>query len=170
MNIYFRSLICAITLGLVFSTSNAQQADISAIRTLQEEQASAWNKHDAAAYANLFTEDGDVVNVLGWWWKGRAEIRQKLSEAFAFVFAESQLHIEKVDVRLLDSNHAIAHVLWTMDGAKAPPGSPAPPRQGIELQILRKAQDGWRIVSFQNTNSTPEVPFPGPPSLPRNKP
>jgi hypothetical protein len=38
------------------------------------------------------------------------------------------------------------------------------PREGIQLQIPQKAGRDWRIVSFQNTNSVPETPFPnGPP-------
>lgn len=142
----------------------AQETDTAAIRDLQVRQADAWNRHDAAAYARLFTPDGDVVNVLGWWWKGRAEIERKLSEAFAYVFRESTLTISDVDVRFLDANCAAAHVRWTMEGAKAPPGAPAPPRVGIQLQLLVKANGGWQIASFQNTNGVPETPFPqGPP-------
>jgi uncharacterized protein (TIGR02246 family) len=157
------AVLCLLLLGA--GAANAQEADIPAIRALQDEQASAWNRHDAAAYARLFTEDGDVVNVAGWWWKGRAEIERKLSQAFAFVFAESELSIVDVHVRVLEANYAVAHVIWTMDGAKAPPGLTAP-REGIQLQVLRRTMDGWRIVSFQNTNSIPETPFPSaPPSV-----
>ncbi len=144
---------------------SAREGEVAAIRELQARQAQAWNAHDAAAYAALFTEDGDVVNVLGWWWRGRAEIGPKLTAAFAYVFRDSTLTITDVDVRLLSANIAVARVQWTLDGAKAPPGTPQPPRQGIQLQILRKEHAGWRIVSFQNTNSLPEAPFPaGPPS------
>src|SRR5262245_42298335 len=158
------SAIAVVVLGLIPSSSLcAQGADVAAIRALQDEQAAAWNRHDAVGYANLFIEDGDVVNVLGWWWKGRDEIKRKLGEAFAFVFADSRLTITGVDVRLLGANYAVAHVRWTVDGAKTPPGAPAPPREGIQLQILRKSQDTWRIVSFQNTNSIPETPFPSEP-------
>lgn len=158
-------LILAALGALSPNQSSAQETDIAAIRALQNEQAAAWNRHDAVAYAQLFTEDGDVVNVLGWWWKGRPEIERKLADAFAFVFAESRLTIVEVHIRSLEPNYAVAHVRWTMNGAKAPPGSPEPPREGIQLQILRKEQEGWRIVSFQNTNSIPEFPFPsGPPS------
>lgn len=172
MTIGYRLAILVLALGFLSSTqATAQEADVAAIRALQDEQAAAWNRHDAAAYARLFTEDGDVVNVLGWWWKGREEIERKLSDAFAFVFAESQLNIIEVHVRLLEPNYAVAHVRWTMDGAKSPPGSPEPPREGIQLQILRKAQDGWRIVSFQNTSSIPEAPFPtSPPSSGATRP
>lgn len=52
--------------------SHAQQADIAAVREVQVQQAQAWNRRDAAAYAALFTADGDAVNVLGWRWRGRA--------------------------------------------------------------------------------------------------
>jgi uncharacterized protein (TIGR02246 family) len=151
-------------LSLVQAIAFAQQADIQAIRDLQAKQAQAWNQHDAKAYAALFTEDGDVVNVLGWRWRGRAEIERKLTDAFAWVFRDSTLTFTDVDVRMLDAGTAIAHARWTLDGAKVPPGAPAPPRQGIQLQVLRKEAGAWRIVSFQNTNSIPETPFPKPPA------
>src|SRR5258708_39056456 len=40
-----------------------QRQDDAEIREVQVRQAEAWNRHGAAAYATLFTEDGDVVNV-----------------------------------------------------------------------------------------------------------
>ncbi|MEO8313580.1 MAG: SgcJ/EcaC family oxidoreductase [Pseudomonadota bacterium] len=159
MNRYLRSFVVGLTLGLT-TNAFAQQSDVDAIRDLQSRQAAAWNHHDAAEYAGLFTANGDVVNVLGWWWRGRSEIKEKLTGAFKWVFRDSQLAINDVDVRLLDQTTAIAHVRWTMDGAKAPPGAPVPPREGIQMQILKKQGNAWFIESFQNTNSTPEAPFP----------
>jgi uncharacterized protein (TIGR02246 family) len=145
----------------------AQPTEVAAIRELQVRQANAGNAHDAAAYADLFTAEGDVVNVLGWWWRDQAEIERKLTEAFALVFRSSTLTIMDVDVRLLAADIAVAHVRWTLDGAKAPPGAPLPPRQGLQLQVLQKARDGWRIASFQNTNSIPEAQFPAAPPSPQ---
>ena len=146
------------------STSAAQARDEQAIRDLQVRQADAWNRHDAKAYAKLFTEDGDVVNVVGWWWKGRSQIESRLAAGYAFVFRESTLSITDVQVRFLSPTIAVAHVLWTMTGAKTPAGIPEP-RQGIQLQVLKKSGADWLIASFQNTNSVPERPFPtGPPT------
>jgi uncharacterized protein (TIGR02246 family) len=152
-------------LGMLFTVSAyASEADDALIREVQTRQAAAWNAHDAAAYANLFTVDGDVVNVLGWWWRGRSQIQSKLSDAFAWVFRDSKLTIIDVQTRFIDPSTAVAHVRWTLDGAKVPPGAPAPPREGIQLQLLRKVGKQWLITSFQNTNSVPERPFPkGPP-------
>jgi uncharacterized protein (TIGR02246 family) len=157
------SLVSSIALSLlawVFPyVGAAQSADEAAIRQVQAQQAEAWNRHDARAYANLFTEDGDVVNVVGWWWQGRAEIERKLTEAYAVMFRESKLSVTDVKVRFLTPEIALAHVRWTMTGAKAPPGVPEP-RQGIQTQVLQKLDGKWLIAGFQNTNGLPERPFP----------
>ncbi|HET7097757.1 MAG TPA: SgcJ/EcaC family oxidoreductase [Casimicrobiaceae bacterium] len=147
-------------LALVFAApAVAEQQDEAAIRQVQVLQAAAWNRHDARAYADLFAEDGDVVNVVGWRWRGRTEIENKLREGFDFVFAQSTLTIVDVEVKFLSPNAAIAHVRWKMVGARTPPSMPEP-REGIQLQILTKQGAGWLIASFQNTNSIPVIPFP----------
>jgi uncharacterized protein (TIGR02246 family) len=115
-----------------------RQADEAAIRDVaQTRQQQAWNQHDAKAYAALFAEDGDVVNIVGWWWRGRKEIENKLTDAFAFVFRESTLTITQVDIRFLRPKIAVAHTRWTMTGAKTPPTIPEP-REGIQTLVLRK--------------------------------
>ena len=98
--------------------------DESEIRQLQARQQDAWNRHDAKAYAALFSEDGDIVNVVGWWWKGRREIERQLQAAFAVVFRDSRLTITDVEVRFLARDVAIAHVRWTMEGARTPAFDP----------------------------------------------
>jgi uncharacterized protein (TIGR02246 family) len=143
--------------------------DEAGIRALEVQQQEAWNRHDAKAYAALFTEDGDCVNVVGWWWKGRAEIEKKLTDAYVYVFSESVLKIGEVTVRFLDSNTAVVHVRWTMTGARTPQGIPTP-QQGIQTQLVQKQAGKWLIAAFQNTNSIPEMPFPkGPLPAPPEK-
>lgn len=163
-----RSVALGLACGVLWGVNAfASQADEAAIRELQTRQAAAWNARDAVAYANLFSEDGDVVNVLGWWWQGRSEIQRKLADAFAWVFRDSTLTITEVHTRFITPSIAIVHVRWTLDGAKVLPGAPAPPREGIQLQVVRKTGGQWLIASFQNTNSVPETPFPkGPPPAP----
>lgn len=140
-----------------------QEADEAAIRQLEKQQEEAWNAHDARAYGNLFTEDGDCVNVVGWWWKGRAEIEKKLTDAYLFVFRESVLTIKEVEIRFPGPDIAVAHVRWTMTGARTPKGIPEP-QQGIQTHLLQKQGGKWLIAAFQNTNAVPEMPFPkGPP-------
>lgn len=123
------------------------------------QQAVAWNHHDAAAYAALFTEDCDVVNVPGWWWKGRKTLEKNLSAAYSLAFRNSRLTIISVDVRFLSDDIAIAHARWTMTGAKMPPGIPTP-EKGIQTLVFKKQFGKWLITGFQNTLSLPEREFP----------
>jgi uncharacterized protein (TIGR02246 family) len=155
-------LVFAVSLPRVAFCDSREQDKIE-IRNVEAQQQEAWNRHDAKAYASLFTEEGDCVNVVGWWWKGRAEIEKKLTAAYAFVFRESVLTITDVDVKFLAPEMAIAHVRWSMVGARTPEALPKP-QQGIQTQLLQKQADKWLIAAFQNTNALPEIPFPQGPS------
>jgi uncharacterized protein (TIGR02246 family) len=140
----------------------AQSADRDEIRSVAMRQADTWNRHDAKAYAALFTENCDVVNVVGWWWRGRAELERKLTEAFRFVFRDSRLTITKVETRFIRPDVAVAHARWTMVGARTPQGIPEP-RDGIQTLVFTKQSGRWLIAAFQNTHSVPERAFPLPP-------
>jgi len=159
------SLLMRIPVFVVFGAMSvarvafAQSADETEIKSVAVRQGEAWTRHDAKAYAALFSQDCDVVNVLGWWWKGRAELESKLSAGFAQVFAQSKLTITEVDVRFLSSDVVVAHARWTMSGAKTAPGVPEP-RAGLQTLVFTNLSGRWLIRAFQNTNSVPEQPFP----------
>jgi uncharacterized protein (TIGR02246 family) len=157
-------LLSAVVASTVSIPVAAQNQDEAAVRTTALRQADYWNRHNAKAYSALFTEDCDVVNVLGWWWKGRAEVERKLNAAFSFVFRESKLTITDVQVRFLTPQIALAHVRWTMVGAKTPAGI-SEPREGIQTLVVTKQGKQWLIAGFQNTHSVPERPFPTGPFL-----
>jgi uncharacterized protein (TIGR02246 family) len=158
------SLLSLILASNLFAAGSAE--DETAIRTLEARQPEAWNKHDAKAYANLFTENGDCVNIVGWWWKGRAEIEKKLTDAYVYVFKESALTVTNVDIRFLTSDTAVAHVRWTLTGARTPAGLPLP-QQGLQTHVLQKQNGRWLIAAFQNTLTVPEMPFPKGPVTPQ---
>lgn len=143
----------------------AQNQDEAQIRDVARQQAVAWNRHDAKAYAALFTENCDVVNVVGWWWKSRAEMQSQLTVAFSHAFRESALTITDVQVRFLTPEIGVAHAYWTMTGARMPPGMPEP-RAGIQTLVMTKQQGRWLIAAFQNTLSRPERPFSPKPQNP----
>ncbi len=167
MNDVLRRLVfLAAVLSLVPMRPAGAQSSVEAeIRAVAMRQGETWSRHDAKAYAALFTEDCDVVNVVGWWWHGRAELDRKLTAAFAFVFSESALTITDVQVRFLSPTIALAHARWTMTGARTPPGVPEP-RAGIQTLVLTKQAQHWLIAGFQNTHSAPEQPFPTRPPAP----
>lgn len=148
--------------GFVFAPHARAATDAAAVRAVVLQQADAWNRHDAKAYSALFAPDCDVVNVVGWWWKSRAEMQAKLTRAFASVFRDSTLTFTDVQVRFLAPHVAVAHARWTMQGEKMQPGIP-PPDQGIQTLVLIQRGGRWQIAVFQNTLGRPERPFPSAP-------
>jgi len=70
----------------------------------------AWNGHDAAAYAALFTEDGYVVGFDGSEMNGREEIERSLAGIFAD--HETGRYVEKVnDERAVSDDVAMLHAV-----------------------------------------------------------
>ena len=165
-----RAFLATTTLAMAILVAplHPQNSDEVEIRDVALRQGETWSRHDAKAYAALFTEDCDVVNVVGWQWKGRGELEQKLTAAFKFVFKDSKLTIVDVNSRFLKPDVAVAHARWTMTGARTPAGIPEP-KEGIQTLVFIKTGGRWLINAFQNTHSMPERPFPaGPP--PQGKP
>jgi len=157
--------LCALLVGAGSAWAKEKpNPDEQKIKELQLRQANAWNRHDPGAYTQLFTDDADVVNILGWWWQGKDEIQRKLKDGFAYAFRESTLTIIDTNIKFVSKTVAVAHVDWTMTGARMPPAFPEP-KQGIQLQVLEKVKGVWKIRSFQNTLSVPAADFPtGPPT------
>jgi len=162
---FLRCTMILLTAALARPVLRAGQSpDETEIRKVELGLQEAWNHHDMKAWANLFAEDADFVNVAGWWWKGRAEIKKKHTEIHAYIFRDSTLTIDEVDTRFLTPEVAIVHSLWSLTGNRNPDGSDGQPRNGIFTQVLQKLNGKWLIAAAQNTDSRPEVPMPtGPP-------
>ena len=140
------------------ASATDQNSDQAAIRQTVMGLQDAWNRHDMKAFANLFAEDADFVNVAGAWWKGRVEIEEKHRAVHATIFRDSTLSIEEVDVRFLTPDIAIAHVLTALVEQKMPDGSVVPPRRALLTQVLQKQNGKWMIVASHNTDVRPPMP------------
>ena len=124
--------------------------------------AEAWNRHDMDAFGALFAQDADFVNVTGQLWKGRKEIqrrhanthsaipREAVPEALSAnygIFKSSTYRFDRIDVRLLAPNLAVAHGAWTMQGD----ARTTEPRRGMMTFTLARDSDHWLNEAVQNT-------------------
>jgi uncharacterized protein (TIGR02246 family) len=155
------SLFLALT-ALTATTALAAPADDAAIRNVEAAQESAWNAHDAHAYAQLFAADAVLINAFGWQTNGSADIERKLGDAFSYLFAKSRMQIEDVSIRPVSDDLALAYVTWSMTGAKSLDGSGGDvTAHGIQTQLLRRSEGRWLIISYQNTSrGAPERALP----------
>ena len=155
-------IACLMTLsvcGGAPATANDQDVARKAVNDFAE----TWNRHDMAAFGNLFTTDADFVNVGGRWWKGRDEIQRNHAFMHATIpqdtsgvglparayglFKASTYRFDRIDVRFLGNDVAVAHGAWTMTGD----ARTSEPRQGMMTFVLKLDGGRWLIAAAQNT-------------------
>ena len=126
--------------------------EIIAVNRVVEAFAEAWNMHDMNAFSELFAEDAECVNVVGLWWKGRAEIKAAHEFTHQTMFKHSHLSIDEIATRFPVLEIAIARCRRELEGHQGPDGEALPLRHGILVNILRKVGPTWRIIDSQNTD------------------
>jgi uncharacterized protein (TIGR02246 family) len=126
--------------------------DEAGVRSVLSDFEAAWNRHDMDAFARLFAEDADFVNVLGMRWIGRAAIMEAYQATHTTIFKNSQLRIGETSVRFLKRDVAVARSVWELEGHTSPVGEPQAPRKGILTNVLAQTSSGWQIVITQNTD------------------
>lgn len=139
-------------------TMNNSNPEIEAVfKTMAEH----WNRHDTKAYAALWKEDSDFVNVVGMHRGNRRELLAELDYLHADRFKNSQIRLERHKIRMLNPDIAIAHLWWEMSGDPGVPGHPTQGgmRRGIFTHVLERTPEGWRFVASQNTDVLP-IPDP----------
>jgi uncharacterized protein (TIGR02246 family) len=140
-----------------------------AIRWVIEQHAEIWNRHDMTAYAALFADDADLVNIRGGWWQGRAQIEERMTALHKTFFRESQIVPADITIRFLQKNIAIAHVRWKLTGILDRDGQTYDQIQNTitTWTMTRRGDpqgDGnvsggtWQIEAFQNTEIAPPPP------------
>ncbi|HWI26644.1 MAG TPA: SgcJ/EcaC family oxidoreductase [Stellaceae bacterium] len=135
-----------------FSASGERLEDRAAIAAVAHAFDTAWNRHDLVAFAALFAPDADFVNVVGMWWKNRAEIEAAHVYSHASFFRDSALSGRIEKVRFIARDIAAAHILWELKGQIEPDGSIGKPRHGILLLVVVRREGRWLIQVAQNTD------------------
>ena len=111
-----------------------------------------WNRHDMAAFGELFALDAEFVNVVGLWWKGKNAIQGAHEFTHSSMFKNSRLTILATEVRFPVPQIAIARSKWLLEGHVAPDGGALPARNGILVNVLGLNAGAWKIIDSQNTD------------------
>jgi uncharacterized protein (TIGR02246 family) len=122
------------------------------VRRVIDAFADCWNRHDMAAFAALFAPDAEFVNVVGMWWRGRAEIQAAHEFTHSSMFKDSRLSILETQIRLPAEGVALARCRWRLEGHVGADGSTLPPRNGLLFSVLQYKSGTWLIIDTQNTD------------------
>jgi len=155
------ALLFLIATGTVLSQESArnQKADEAAVKAVTAGSVDAWNRHDMRAFAALFAQDADFVNVIGMWWRGRAEIQKEHETLHATRMKNTRLMAAETVVRFLRPDVAVVHVRWEITGETGSESKILPPRKGILMYVVAKIGDDWLVTAAQNTDIL-ELPKP----------
>jgi uncharacterized protein (TIGR02246 family) len=91
--------ICALLLSLAAYGQSGRGEDQRAIRAVLDRFIEAWNRHDAHAFAAVFSEDADFTNWRGTGASGRSKIEEAHAPMFATVFKNSRQRYSEIKTR-----------------------------------------------------------------------
>lgn len=107
------------------------------------------------------------MNVAGMHRQGRAALQAELDYLHADRFKKTRVEMQRLTLRFLTPELAIATVKWQMSGDPGIPGFATRDgrRQGIFTHVIQQMPEGWRFVASQNTDTLP-IPDPLQPAQP----
>ena len=146
------------------STVTASDAEAD-IRALIADQAAAWNRHDAKAWASPFQPSAEFINILGTPFSGKPAIEGITSRIFASIVKNSRDSVTVRKIIMVSPELAIAHYEHAVSGYTALPPGIQPSEMDAEgkgvlrtlmVYVLQRGTNGtWTIVNGQNTAILP---------------
>ena len=124
-------------------TTSVFAADDQAIKDRIDAFQAAWNKHDAKAMTDVFTDDGTLVNPFGATANGHDEILKLFTEEQAHPFKESTYSASEVKVQMVTPDVAVADSTGNITGLVGKDGSASPDFPHHVSYVFVKKDGKW---------------------------
>jgi len=150
--------ILMLPMALLIQTGKAN--DERDIREVVDQFMAAWNRHDARAFAEVFSEDAEFVNWRGEGATGRAKVEEFHTPVFATVFSKSHQEYSDIKTRLIRPDVAAVDARWKMTGLLDRQGNFRPDREGLLSFVMAKNAGRWESVVMHNLDTSALPPLP----------
>lgn len=124
------------------------EADKAAVASVPGRIVAAWARHDAKAFADVFTPDGTMI-LPGFYRKGAAEIEAFMVGAFEGPFKGTQVTGTPIDLRFLGDDAA---VVVTVGGVLAAGETELADERAIRATwVIARHEGEWKLAAYQNS-------------------
>jgi len=148
-------LVIVVALVVIGAATPQTSPDETAVRNIVQEEITAWNSGDAAAYSRRFAADGTFTNIRGGeFFIGRQPFIEKHDNLFKGPFHGSTLKQDIVSLKFVRPDAAVVEALTSVTGIqKLFPGTNTDDKGRLRtrlLQVLVKDGGEWKITAYHN--------------------
>ncbi|AMR27424.1 hypothetical protein A0257_10155 [Hymenobacter psoromatis] len=151
---------CLLSLGLLLLAGRASAqtpaADEAAIRQAVARMTANYTNHHFADMAAYTTPDVSWVNIVGMWWRGRAQVQQAHQQIFDTIFKGVKFRPGAPTVRTIAPGVAVVNMYCHVGTFYPPDGINHGTNQegdddDLLTLVLVKRQGHWLLAAGQNT-------------------
>jgi uncharacterized protein (TIGR02246 family) len=131
-------------------------ADKLAIEALVAKFDQSWNDKQGAGFSDLYTNNGDFINIYGMHITGNSDIELRHKQILKTFLKDSKLHTDNISLKEITPEVVSAYVMWTIKGYREPGTDnkiPGETRKGVFTHIFLHQDNQWLITTTQNTMS-----------------
>ncbi len=110
-----------------------------------------WNEHQIHKLESIFTQDAEWVNIVGMWWRGRAQIINALHTFHQSMFRNHNMRLVALEIRMVTPEVAIATETQSTDAFQTPDGNLIAEGLNRLTFVLTKRDGNWLIANGHNT-------------------
>ena len=149
-------LISVLTFISAAVKAQGQTTDEMLIKKVIQQQQVAWNAHDWGAFSSHFTKDATLINFIGQFWKGRADINTHFNLLNDCCLAPTSLEFATKQIRFLTPTIAVVYLEEKLIADRDYQVPFHHYKKGeteykMVTNILVKENKGWKITAAQLT-------------------
>jgi len=131
--------------------ASADEDDAVQVRHIVDEIVASWNAGDAERMYRLATDDVEWVNIMGMYWRGKAQVQAAHHAILTTRYKGVGESLEAIEsLRPVGADAVLAVVRKRIDAFTAPDGAAVPATQNRLTLMFRRTPEGLRLVHGAN--------------------